>query len=105
MNKKPILLVEDDPAQAELARRAFNMTSRDHELIVLQSLQDTRHFLAENVPAIAFVDLHLPDGAGTELLSGAGNAEYPIVILTSDGSEALAVQAIKTGALDYLVKT
>ncbi len=47
----------------------------------------------------------LADGSGMELLSAHGRAEFPVVIISDTGGEAMAVEAIKTGAINYLVKT
>ena len=51
-------------------------------------------------------DWLLPDGRGIELFSSdKENSSYPIIMMTSYGNEELAVETIKAGALDYLVKS
>jgi DNA-binding response OmpR family regulator len=51
-------------------------------------------------------DLLLPDGKGTDLLERrAERPTLPLVVLTSHGDEGIAVDAIKAGALDYVVKS
>ena len=51
-------------------------------------------------------DLNLPDGQGTELLpAGNGEMPYPVVMMTAHGDEMAAVEVIKSGALDYVVKS
>jgi len=52
-------------------------------------------------------DFRLPDGEGLSLIARdeAGEVRFPVLILTSQGSEAVAAEAIKRGALDYLVKS
>jgi PAS domain S-box-containing protein len=54
---------------------------------------------------LVLADLVLPDGLGTELLAECGEADWPVVIMTSQGDEKAAVEAMKAGALEYLVKS
>ena len=101
-----LLLVEDNPAHAELIRRAFVSSDRPVSLTVARSLQEARATLATAQPDLAIIDLLLPDGRGLELLPGDARAAcYPSVMMTSYGNEQAAVEAIKTGAVDYVVKS
>jgi two-component system, cell cycle sensor histidine kinase and response regulator CckA len=95
-----ILLVEDDPAHAELARRALQ-SSQHAELFVVETLADARAFVGRQVPDVVVSDLELPDGSAIELLADA----LPLVVMTSQGDEHRAVAAMKGGALDYVVKS
>ena len=103
---RSVLIVEDDPGHAMLIRRAFR-SHKDRFLVeVSTNLQQARDRLAEFHPDLVITDLMLPDGKGTELLiTGEKEIEYPIVILTSHGDEKVAVEAMKAGALDYVVKS
>jgi signal transduction histidine kinase len=101
-----LLLVEDNPAHAELIRRAFQSYDGEVHLTVARSLQEARATLATTLPDLAIIDVLLPDGRGLELLPGDENAAaYPAVMMTSHGNEQAAVEAIKTGAMDYVVKS
>jgi signal transduction histidine kinase len=101
-----LLLVEDNPAHTELIRRAFLSYDRQVELTVARNLREARATLATAQPDLAIIDLLLPDGRGLELLPGDENAAlYPSVMMTSHGNEQAAVEAIKTGAVDYVVKS
>ena len=101
-----ILLVEDEDAHAELIRRAFEAFPRRVDLHRARSLEDARSELATRPPDLVISDLRLPDGDGIELLpQEKGVSPYPVVIMTSHGDEQVAVDAIKTGALDYVVKS
>jgi two-component system NtrC family sensor kinase len=52
------------------------------------------------------MDLNLPDGRAVEALtSPAEDGAFPILLMTSYGNEQVAVEAIKAGALDYIVKS
>lgn len=108
MNKERIhvLVVEDEDAHAELIRRAFEPKSDVIRLSVARNLDEARASLAESLPDLAIVDLFLPDGRGLELLGNSGDGpDYPVVIVTSHGDEQAAVEAMKAGALQYVVKS
>lgn len=103
---KQILLVEDDFGHAELIKRSFRSKATQMEVLVVKSLKDAQTAVSQSPPDLAIVDLLLPDGKGTEFLAMVGDdAPYPVVIMTSHGDEQIAVEAIKAGALDYVVKS
>ncbi len=107
MVEKPlhVLMVEDSPTHAELIREAL-VSRRPLRLTSVASLAEARAFLARTTPDLVLSDLHLPDGRGTELLpADREQALYPVVMLTGSGDEQCAVEAMKAGALDYLVKS
>ena len=63
-------------------------------------------FCAHQIPDVAIMDLNLPDGRAVEALaSPAEENPFPILLMTSYGNEQVAVEAIKSGALDYIVKS
>lgn len=100
-----ILLVEDEPAHAELIRRAFE-SDDNSRLNIVGSLRQARDFLTQSKPDLILSDLRLPDGEGTELLQQLdGEVNCPVVIMTSFGDQDVAVHTIKAGAADYIVKT
>ena len=101
-----ILLVEDDVAHAELIRRSFASHETPVHVTVARSLQEAGIRLNAFLPHIAIIDLLLPDGQGLDLLQLEGEkALYPVVIMTSHGNEQAAVEVMKAGALDYVVKS
>ena len=99
-----ILVVDDSKTTVELIRAEVG--KRDMRLAVAYSLAEARLVLAGFQPDLALVDLVLPDGSGIDLLpANRETAEFPIVIMTSQGNETAAVKAMKAGALDYLIKS
>jgi light-regulated signal transduction histidine kinase (bacteriophytochrome) len=101
-----ILVVEDQDAHAELMRRAFAPHADRFRLVVVGSLEEARACLAQGTrPDLIIADLLLPDGQGTALLPQDENIPFPLVVMTSYGDEKAAVEAIKAGALDYVVKS
>lgn len=101
-----VLLVEDDDSHAELIARAFANLPDWRRPIISRTIRDARRVLAETNVDLIVVDFILPDGRGVELLDfQGGDSSHPIVVLTSHGDEQLAVDAMKAGAMDYVVKT
>lgn len=100
-----ILLVEDSKTHATIICEALDSGPKPVKLTVARSLAEARTCLAEFKPDMALIDLLLPDGRGTELLLDDQEATYPVVVITSHGDEQVAVEAMKAGALDYVVKS
>jgi PAS domain S-box-containing protein len=108
MDKKQIqvLLLEDEAAHAEAIRRALESSDSDLKLHVVGSIKGFRDYIAADTPDIAVVDMALPDGNGIDLLTYPPESKaFPMLILTSHGNEKVAVDALKAGALDYVVKS
>jgi len=108
MNEKAvcILLVEDEASHAELVRRAFQYQGNHVNLTVAGTLEEARGCLARSTPDLMITDLLLPDGEGTELLPPR-EEEYlfPIVLMTGQGNEQVAVEVMKAGVVDYVIKS
>ena len=101
-----ILLVEDEAAHVEAIRRAFEAADAEMEIQVAGSLREYRAAVAARPPDLALMDLNLPDGPAMEVLTLPPAASpFPILIMTSYGNEQIAVEAMKAGALDYVVKS
>jgi PAS domain S-box-containing protein len=102
-----VLLVEDDAAHAELARRAFETRPDAFVVAVAETLEAARVSLAAPAPPdIVIADWRLPDGDGVDLLRGDPRGGLPpVVIMTSHGNERVAVEVIRAGAADYVVKS
>lgn len=105
-----ILLIEDDPAHAELIERAFeDEIELDPKfkvnLFIVHTLADAQAHLESQQPTLIIADWRLPDGDSTALLEKHGKPTPPIIFMTSFGNEGKAVEAMKSGALDYIVKS
>jgi DNA-binding NtrC family response regulator len=99
-----VLLVEDDP----VTRRGLEELLSTFELEVkgVGTLVEARAAVAAFVPDALLTDLKLPDGDGIELIrqTRAAGFDREIVVLTGHGSVDTAVEAMKAGAFDYLLK-
>jgi hypothetical protein len=101
-----ILLVDDEPAHAEAVRRAFDAEDLNDAIQVAGTLREYRERVAAGPPEIAIIDLNLPDGRALEVLSCPPEAgAFPVLVMTSYGNQEVAVEAMKAGALDYVVKS
>ncbi|MBS3733739.1 MAG: response regulator [Phycisphaerae bacterium] len=103
--RKTVLAVEDDEAQRELIRRAFARAGDTYDVTFAGDIAEARERIATDPPDLALVDWMLPDGKGLSLCAEEVTGEIPVVIMTGYGDEQLAVNAIKAGALDYVVKS
>lgn len=100
-----LLVVEDDEAHVELLRRAYENAGREVVLSVVKTCAAARAALELARPDAILADFILPDGRGIDLLPLASARGCPLVLMTSQGDESVAVEAIRGGALDYVVKT
>lgn len=102
-----VLLVEDDAADAYIFRRHLRTNSyHEFELEHVDQLADGLEQLSHGEFEVLVLDLGLPDSLGIETFSRAHHEapDVPIIVLSGDDDEALALQAVREGAQDYLVK-
>ena len=98
-----LLLVDDDPEAlewlSELAKgEGFSVAQAD-------SLRAARIHMSRLQPDVMLTDLQLPDGQGIELVNDLESRESTeVVLITGHASVESAVQALRLGATDYLVK-
>jgi len=101
-----VLLLEDEASHVEAIRRGLESSDSTFHLQVFDTLKKYREHVAANPPDIALLDMVLPDGNGIDLLKSLPQPNaFPMLILTSHGNEKAAVDALKAGALDYIVKS
>lgn len=100
-----VLLIEDEPAHAELIERAFEEHS-EFRLTSVTNLTSAQKYLIPCKPALIITDWRLPDGNGLNLLEFPQvRDQIPVIVMTSYGNERVAVEALKNGASNYVVKS
>jgi sigma-B regulation protein RsbU (phosphoserine phosphatase) len=102
-----ILLVEDSAGDARLIREMLRDEPPDSfELTHLVRMSDAVSHLAKATVHIALLDMGLPDAHGLDSVRRAREAapDVPVIVLTGLDDEALAAEAMKAGAQDYLIK-
>ena len=103
-----ILLVEDEEEHAMLVKRAFQKESATDNITLVNSAREMWDCLRKQSQFDLFIlDYSLPDTNGLNLLAELQmrKLDRPVVIITGYGDENIAVQAVKLGAADYLVKS
>ena len=106
-NKIKMLILEDNPGDVDLLREMLSeVASTTYELQHADRVETALARLEEEVFDIVVIDLSLPDSSGLETLDTiyARAGTTPVVILSSLSDEALALEAVRKGAQDYLVK-
>jgi two-component system, response regulator len=114
MSDGPILLVEDNPDDVLLTRRAFAKNHIQNEIVVandgVEALQ--RLFPADGSaplrPALILLDIKLPKIDGLEVLrrirGHSGTAALPVVVLTTSNEERDIVESYRLGANSFVRK-
>jgi signal transduction histidine kinase len=100
-----ILLVEDNPADASIVEEFLRASGQPFFLRHAECLADGMAALSEPFNVV-LLDLSLPDSQGLESLRRVRGrtGSIPIILMTHLNDEDVAVQAMKEGAQDYLVK-
>lgn len=110
VQKVQILLVEDSPDDRYMLIRHFNQfPERECEITEVETGKDgIATFSNGGDWDLVVIDYSLPDMTGLELLAQLKtNPAFditPVVMATGQGSESVAVEAMKQGAFDYLIK-
>lgn len=101
-----VLLVNDDDAATADIRRALKAGACWPKLAVARSLHEAAAWLEHDTPDLVVAAARLPDGAGISLLGGSpGVPARPLVLLTDHTRQEEGIEAIKAGALNYIVKS
>jgi DNA-binding NtrC family response regulator len=101
---EPLLLVEDTSSLSMVYEAV--LIRAGHRVTCAATLAEARAACAEARPRLVLLDLQLPDGDGLELLEDLrdGGADSRVIVITANGSINRAVQAMRAGAFDFLVK-
>jgi diguanylate cyclase (GGDEF)-like protein len=102
----PLLLVEDNRAQAMMIERMLELGDVELQVTHVGSLADAKAFLGESRAACILLDLTLPDAAHLDGLMEIRHLapSTPVVVVTADNDTSRGVSAVQAGAQDYLVK-
>lgn len=102
-----ILLVEDNPADVRLVKEMLDTAEcLEYELLLAGEFRRALPILERERPQVILLDLGLPDGQALDTLTmmHAAAPDVPIVVLSINGDESLALKALQSGAQDFLVK-
>jgi ActR/RegA family two-component response regulator/MinD-like ATPase involved in chromosome partitioning or flagellar assembly len=106
-HSKSILLIEDDEDYQRLVSAVLTRSEEAFNVKTARTLAEGISLLKQFSPQVILVDLNLPDSIGyaTFLRIQEQAARVPIIVLTGLDDDHTAVQAVKDGAQDYLVKS
>jgi sigma-B regulation protein RsbU (phosphoserine phosphatase) len=101
-----VLLIEDNPGDADLVRLRLVEGESPVDVNCVNRLSDGLASLKERSPAVILLDLNLPDSHGAETYRKVleHSPDVPVVILSGQDDEVLAMKALHHGVQDYLVK-
>src|SRR6056297_1638848 len=101
-----VLIVEDEQSHANAIKRNLLAHSSQIDIVVTDCLLECAKEVKACCPDLLLLDLNLPDGMAIDYLTkDKQDRPYPVLIMTAQGNEELAVAALKAGALDYIVKS
>lgn len=118
MNPKTVLLVEDNPSDIELTKRAFKQGHIANELFVVEDGEEALDYLFGTgayadraicpLPCLTLLDLKVPKVPGLEILRRIREDErtrrMPVVILTSSSEEQDVARGYDLGVNSYICK-
>ena len=102
--KGTVFLLEDDKSICELVRCALEMA--DIDTVCFNTVADFNAALNQHLPAVALLDIMLPDGSGLDVLKKLKQS-YPqvaCIMLSALGQESDKVKGLNLGADDYISK-
>ena len=103
--KRPIaLVVDDEPDIRELL--GITLARMQIDCLPAATVAEARAALATNHCALCLTDMRLPDGTGLELVAHIQqrHPSVPVAVITAHGSMEAAIQALKSGAFDFVNK-
>jgi len=106
MNGIKILLVEDNPLDAELAIREIKKGGSEFIIKVVDAMEEVNRALGDFYPDLIITDFCLAGFDGMNVLDLARKKDQlmPVIIITGSINEETAVNCIKAGAQDYILK-
>ena len=102
-----VLLIEDNPGDDLLLRQTLaEVKNTKFEVVSADRLKAGLDLLAKGDVDVVLLDLLLPDSRGLDTLHKVHSkiSSIPVVVLTGLDDEAMAIEAVREGAQDYLIK-
>jgi DNA-binding NtrC family response regulator len=104
VKKKLILIVDDEPQIREILLRGLSRNG--YSILLAEDGEEAVRICDREVIDLVITDLRLPGGDGLELLDTikTKTAHVPVMVMTGFGSVENAVEAMRRGAFDYILK-
>ena len=102
-----VLHIDDSETDRALVRDALEQECTGFDLDQTSTMSETKKALADNIYDIVLSDFNILGFQGLDVIELAHekNPDLPVIIVTGTGSEKTAVDAMKRGAADYVIKT
>jgi signal transduction histidine kinase len=104
-----VLVVEDSPEDRVLYKRILRRDNANFRVLEAESAAQGLEMGQNNEVDCVLLDYHLPDADGMDFIKSfqqhAMNPQAAIIMVTGQGNEKTAVEAMKLGALDYITKS
>jgi signal transduction histidine kinase len=101
-----ILLIEDNPDHILLTKRVLQETDESYQLDCASDAREGLGRILQQDYNVILCDYRLPDLSALDILKDIRKRgkDLPFIVITSSGNEKIAVEAMKQGAYDYVVK-
>ena len=98
------LIVDDEPDIRELLE--ITLSRMNIDTCCAENISQAKNFLAQQHFDLCLTDMRLPDGNGIELIKYIQNThnELPVAMITAHGNMEFAIEALKSGAFDFVSK-
>jgi len=99
-----VLVIDDDPSVLHLFRKIFN--DSPVSVLTAASASEGLKVIAAQHPDVVILDIVLPDRSGLEIFQRIHeiDAKLPVIFITASGTSDTAIESMKLGAYDYLLK-
>lgn len=102
MDTAQILLIEDNSTEQVIIKQYIEQNKLPYTLTIAGSVTEAHQIFRLKTFDIILSDLSLGDGSGFDILTLA--RQTPVIIITGKGNEGVAVEVMKSGAYNYLIK-
>jgi signal transduction histidine kinase len=100
------LLIEDNPLDVELVKHQLQLAGFEFTFAVVRTAEDFKRELRTTPPHMVIADYNIPGWTGMEGLEilGRESLDIPFILVTGALGDVIAVDCIKLGATDYVLK-
>ncbi len=106
-DKIKVLYIDDNPGDRALVMDSLEKEHEGISLTLAKSKQEFEQLITENVFDLVLTDFNIAGFEGLQVLGTVKSLspDTPVIIVTGTGSEEVAVEALKQGAADYIIKS